>query len=1093
MIVMRIFIDMNHLILIITIFINLGLGAFVFLKDRKNEINKTFGIVLFFIAFWTFSFLMFTSVRSPEWILFWRKITPIGSALVAGYFLYFSLIFPNKKRNFSALQKILIVLPGYMFASVSIFTPLIIRSFETINYRTLHFWGIPDFGPLYGIYALYLLAYFFGAHVHLFFKHMRATGREKLQIFYVLIGMGLAVSGGIILSLLLPLFGVFRLFTLGPTCSLMMIGFIVYAMVKHRLLNVENFVFRGLSFLFVTAAFVIILTSVIIGDFNIFIYFSLLLIQLAFGVYILFYNVKSEINFSFAAFCFSLSFWTFAVFRLMSAKQVSEIVFWGRYIHIGPILVIFFFLWFTFVFPKKIISGFKFGKVLLFIPPLILLAMVPGPWILKSAILTTDGPRPIYGTGYPFFIAYFLIYFIFGIFNLIRKHNRTRGGEKNQIRYVFLGLFLSFLFGIITNLILPTFGVARFFSIGPFFTLFLIAFSAYAIVKHRLMSIEVVIQRSTVYAVATVLIMALYALAVIISESFLRNILGYTSLFVSAAAALLIAVLYQPLVKSFQSLTDRIFFRGRYNYQTTLKEISQRIASVMKLEELGHLIVSSFIITMRVSEISFLLLEKEKKHFRSIPLNLARYKEMEIDGESPIVSLLSSAKEIIVKDEIEDKIARLAASGRDSELESLKEAHDEMERLGIPLWIPIISKDELIGIIALGQKLSGDIFTAEDMGLLSTLASQVAVALDNARLYDEVVNMKDYSEKILQSMINGMLTVDNRGKIVTCNSMCERITGRKEDELLGKSCEEVWGKRGMVTNIIENTLNLGKSYVNFEARLASPERGFVPVSFSSTVLLDHLGKKMGVLLSIQDLSEVKELEGKVRQADKLGALATMAAGMAHEIKNPLSSMKVLSQLLPKKINDAGYRMKLSEIMPREINRIDRIVESLLGFARATALKFEITDLKEILEDNLKYFESQAKEEEINITRIYEQLPLVEVDKEQISQVFSNLILNALQAMPDGGELKIEAFAGKTVEGIIREVKIRVSDTGYGISEDMVKKLFDPFFTTKYGGTGLGLTITHSIVDAHKGYIDVVSKIGKGTSFTITLPVSQGLV
>jgi adenylate cyclase len=173
----------------------------------------------------------------------------------------------------------------------------------------------------------------------------------------------------------------------------------------------------------------------------------------------------------------------------------------------------------------------------------------------------------------------------------------------------------------------------------------------------------------------------------------------------------------------------------------------------------------------------------------------------------------------------------------------LEEVIAEMERFRMPVWIPIISKEDLIGIIALGQKLSGDIFTAEDMGLLSTLANQVAVALDNARLYDEVVNMKDYSEKILQSMINGLLTVNNQRKIVTCNSMCEKISGRKEDEILGKTCEEVWGKRGIVTNIIENTLNQGKSYVNFEARLASPERGFVPVSFSSTVLLDHQGKK----------------------------------------------------------------------------------------------------------------------------------------------------------------------------------------------------------------------------------------------------------
>jgi two-component system NtrC family sensor kinase len=219
----------------------------------------------------------------------------------------------------------------------------------------------------------------------------------------------------------------------------------------------------------------------------------------------------------------------------------------------------------------------------------------------------------------------------------------------------------------------------------------------------------------------------------------------------------------------------------------------------------------------------------------------------------------------------------------------------------------------------------------------------------------------------------------------------------------------------------------------------------------------------------------------------------MAAGMAHEIKNPLSSMKVLTQLISKKYDDPEYRKKIEEIFPREINRIDRIVESLLGFARATALTFEKTNINEIIEENLVYFEDQAKTANVKIEKSYGQLPEVEVDKGQISQVFSNLILNAIQAMPTGGELKVITTPGKEIEGIVQDVHVQVSDTGQGIPEDILKKLFDPFFTTKYGGTGLGLTITHSIVDGHKGFIDVVSQIGQGTTFTVCLPISQKLV
>ncbi len=204
-------------------------------------------------------------------------------------------------------------------------------------------------------------------------------------------------------------------------------------------------------------------------------------------------------------------------------------------------------------------------------------------------------------------------------------------------------------------------------------------------------------------------------------------------------------------------------------------------------------------------------------------------------------------------------------------------------------------------------------------------------------------------------------------------------------------------------------------------------------------------------------------------------------------------MKVLSQLLPKKFDDAAFRKKLQEIIPREINRIDRIVESLLGFARAAVPNFEKHNIHGVLDENLTYFKDQAEASEVKIVASFSDLPEIEVDRGQISQVFSNLILNAIQVMPNGGELKIVTLPGKKIDDMLQNIKIQISDSGHGIPEETVKKLFDPFFTTKYGGTGLGLTITHSIVDGHKGYIDVESKLGKGTTFTVTLPVSQGLL
>jgi len=944
------------------------------------------------------------------------------------------------------------------------------------------------FGPVYRLFAIYFMTYFGFGLFNLSKKYFASQGREKLQIFYVLFGVATSGLIGIAASLLLPIMGITHLFALGPPATLIMAVFVAYAIIVHKLLNIEDFMTRGVYFLTAIAALVGTVFCLFTDNFQYLLLYYITLGHVALGIIVYSYNKSNKINISCSLLVFFLGAMVFSFALLFKAQEPASIMLGAKLVYVNTFLLMIPLFYFVNYFPFEKPKFSLWQKAIVPIPGIVLSILTLSSNLMVDEIAFKPGGREVvFGPLAPFFAVYCLLFIGHTFTVLIRKYHVSSGIQKTQIGHIFVGFLIIGLPTFSANLILPAF--FNYYGLAEpalYFALPGALIVANAVLRHRLMSLEIIIKKGLVYVTVTTFIIALYSLAVIISETFFRQILGYSSLVITGIAALLIAIIYQPLVKSLQSVADRLFFRGRYNYQKILNEISQRIASVIRLEELTKLIVSSLVATMRVSEISFLLLEKDKDRFCSIAISLPRYKKIEIDLESPIIAWLSSTKDILVRDEIEDEIAKQARAG-------LIEVRDEMERLGIPLWVPIVSKDNLIGIIALGQKLSGDIFTTEDIRLLSTLANQTAVALDNARLYEKVVNMKEYREKILESMLDGMLTVDVKGKIRTYNLMAEKITGRRIAEVLGKTSEEIWGRRGMITNVMENTLTNSRCYVNFEARIASPEKGLVPVSFSSSVLFDHHGKKMGALLTIQDLTEVKELEGKVRRADKLSALATMAAGMAHEIKNPLSSMKVLAQLLPKKIENHEYRAKLQEIMPREINRIDRIVESLLGFARATTLKFEKVDIKDILEDNLKYFEGQAHSAEVEIIKEYAELPQIEIDKAQLSQVFSNLILNAIQAMPEGGELKVATLPGKRTENILRTIKIQVSDSGHGISDEMQKKLFDPFYTTKHGGTGLGLTISHSVVDGHKGYIDLESSVGQGTTFTITLPVSQGLV
>lgn len=1031
------------------------------------------GLLIFFVAFWTFcSFLLFRT-ESPEGLLFLRRLSTLSTSLLVAFFLYFSIVFPKIEKPLSFSNKFSVLLPGIIFAILSVFSSLLIDNFIA---------GETVYGALYPLATLYFLAYVGGSLYNLVFKYLKAQGRERLQIFYVLFGIGTSGLAGISTNLILPLIGFPQYSFWGHPFTLIMAGFITYAIVAYRLLNIEDFLSKGIIYLALTAGVVGTFAIIQIDRISFLPSFYIALFNIALGTFVYFQNRKSTINISFSAVIYIVAIWAFSIGMFLESKNLDQLFFWSKTFYFVGTLIPGVLLYFSTVFPTEWPALNKPQKFLIFLPSIILIPLILfSQLMVKEFYIHADGIDALIGPLYLYYFIYYSAFMGMAFLNLFRKYRDASMVDKIRIRYVFWGASVVGVFGTLFNVVLPWLGNYRLIWVGPYSTVFLSGLISYAIVVHRLLSIEVVIQRAFIYTLATGLIMALYAVAVILSEQIFRGLFRYSSAFLTGLAALIIAIIYQPLVRSLWNLTDRLFFRGRYDYQKTLRSVSSAIATKIRLEDLSRLIITTFVETMGVSEISFLIYDRDRKRFRSVYLELpqagtSRYKRIELDEESSIISWLKKTKDILILEELKEE----------------SEVKEEGGRLGVAIWVPIVSKDELIGVISLGNKLTGDIYSYEDIGLLSTLANQTAVALENARLYEEVVNARNYIQEILESMVTGVLTVDARGSLVTFNPMAETISGLSSAEVLGRSYEEVFSKKSVLVQVIEGTLK-DRCYTNFEAGLVSKKRGLVPVSVSSTVLFDSRNKKIGALVSLIDLTEVKELEGKVRQADKLGALGTMAAGMAHEIKNPLSSMKVLSQLLPLKYQDQEFREKLLEIMPREIDRIDRIVESLLSFARATAPQFKKLKIEEVIEENMKYFAEQAKSSGVKIVTTYGDLPEIEGDHDQLSQVFSNLILNALQAMPEGGELKIETRPGKQIENILQNVIIMVADTGHGIPPENLKRLFDPFFTTKYAGTGLGLSISHNIVDGHHGSIDVKSEVGRGTAFTVALPVSQELI
>ncbi|MFC1495842.1 ATP-binding protein [Candidatus Margulisiibacteriota bacterium] len=841
------------------------------------------------------------------------------------------------------------------------------------------------------------------------------------------------------------------------------------------------------SFLLILVFIAFLIIMYVVGSLKIFFPIAVVAACLFLSTMVITKNPSAKANRAFFVLGLLVSLWSFGIFVSVENVDLGFIFLISKINSLIITIMPLSFVYFCYFFPKEEKTPSIKEKILWFLPVVVFFLFINMNYIVTGAEKVNNRNILSYGPLFLPWSIFLLSFFIYGFYILFKKHQISSGLSKIQIRYIFLAFISGVIPPVLTNLILPLFGVASLRWLAPIFPIVAIAIMTIAILKHNLLSIEIVIQKGFIYTVASALIIGSYTLIVIISESFLRSTLGYSSNIVTALFVFLVAATFQPLIQFLQKFTDKIFFRHKYDYQRTLRGLSREILTKIKLEEVVKLVGSAFSDIMRVSEIAFLMLDKDGQAF--CPAGNCFDPKMRIAKNSKLVSYLNRVKNILVIEELPAAIARHESLPKTviHQTDLLKEVLSEVGTYRFVLWVPVILRDEVIAIIALGEKKSQDVYNDEDLRLLNTIANQTALALDNARLYSAVLDVKNYNQEILDSLWYGIMTTDQSGKIKTFNPAMEKITERQAKEIAGKHYLDVFPEKSPIADLIKKTLDLHTAQ-NSEANLISKKRGMIPVLISTSIMYDSHSQKYGVLLSIRDLSSRKELEYKVRQADKLKALGTMSAGMAHEIKNPLSSLRLMTQMLPLKYDDPEFRQKMLEIFPVEISRIDRIVEDLLQFAKNTEMKMEKLDLNQMINKVLDDYRGQAKNNKIVIKKALEQFSKITADRNQLKQVFSNLILNAIQAMPEGGTVTINNDQ-LTInnEGFIR---ISIRDTGHGIAEENIKNLFDPFFTTKYKGSGLGLTITHTIIESHKGEIRVESKLGEGTTFEVYLPVEQ---
>ncbi len=424
---------------------------------------------------------------------------------------------------------------------------------------------------------------------------------------------------------------------------------------------------------------------------------------------------------------------------------------------------------------------------------------------------------------------------------------------------------------------------------------------------------------------------------------------------------------------------------------------------------------------------------------------------------------------------------------------------------------PVRRLAEVAGAISRGE-LNQQIepATSDEIGQLALAFNHMAAQLFQQRTaleaahaelrhrFEELADLKSYTDNILGSLISGIVTLDLEGRVVTLNPAAELLTGHFAAEVTGRYCTEVFAHAPEVVEILMESLGSRTGMSAVPLTLRRRNGASVPVEISTAPLKGVEGKDLGVVGVFRDVTVVRELEEHLRRSDRLAALGTLAAGLAHEIKNPLTSLRTFTRLVPRKFEDEGFRQTFQRVVPRELERINGIVEQLLQLARPARLVFKPVRIPLLLQRVLDLYANQIEAKGIAVERQYARdLPAIQADPEHLYQAFVNLVANALDAMGTRGRLTLRTgwHSGESSVPLSRRgapnrsVEVEVEDTGTGIPPSEADKVFNPFFTTKEGGTGLGLAVTHKIIDHHGGTISFRSSPGVGTTFRVLLPLT----
>ena len=608
----------------------------------------------------------------------------------------------------------------------------------------------------------------------------------------------------------------------------------------------------------------------------------------------------------------------------------------------------------------------------------------------------------------------------------------------------------------------------------------------YAITKRRLMDIKLFFKQGAAYVLSSSALLGLYVGIVLLIGRAIQGFSPESGFVLFTVAALLVALLFAPLKNRIQNQIDRYFYREEYDYRQSLADFGKTLSSEIRLSLLAERISERIRKTLNIAPVAIFLRDDSQVN----AYRLYHAQDMPADA--------NGLNQLVVPDAIFSNFDRdLSPLFLLLSSEHVERLRSQLGHRGLHYVQPLHVHGRVIGFWALGKRSNGEFLSTEDLDLIETLSGYAAIAMDNALLYrslegkaSELAQLKAYNEDVVERITVGVVVIDPDGEITVWNNAMKTIFSLESVDVVGRNASDVFPedlvrtiRRGIEGPkwVAESTSRFYKTHVEMK----KDQSRLVNITLSPFVLQEDV--VTGILLVFDDVTEKIHLENQLLQAEKLSSIGLLAAGIAHEINTPLTGVCSYTQMLVKDTPSDDPRHEVLKKIETQGFRASAIVDSLLNFSRVSDTDFSEVNVNGLMMETLSLMDHQLRKSKVEVkVDLDASLPVTVANGGKLQQVFMNLVFNARDAMPQGGELRIRTYQEDS------QLVIKIQDSGTGISEENVKRIYDPFFTTKEAGkgSGLGLSVSYGIIQEHSGRIHVDSTSGQGTTFRLHLPLKR---